>query len=91
MSWTPPTAEQHADATLAQRVRHLREDVQRMTDAPDGPSLIGLAVAFTSTQADLARLSGLTGNTITALKRGKRPTAAQRAAIYWAVAKARGI
>lgn len=85
------TRETIDNAALEQRIRFIREDVQKLTNAPDGPALIGLAASMVSTQADLARLSGLTGNTITAIKRGKRPTAAQRAAIYWAVAKAGGL
>lgn len=59
-----------------------RETFRKMS----GPELIEAAVLMiVDTQAELARLSGLTPNTITALKQGKRPTAAQRAAILWAV------
>jgi len=51
-----------------------------------GPEIIAEALAMTmGTQADLARLSGLTNNTVTTLKQGKRPNAAQRAALCWAV------
>lgn len=39
------------------------------------------------TQADLARASGLNPATLGAFKKGKRPTAAQRAALAWAIAK----
>lgn len=88
MAWTREGMNAEA---LEQRIRFIREDVQRLTDAPDGPSLIALAARMASTQADLARLSGLTANTVTAIKKGKRPTAAQRAAIYWAIAKAGGL
>jgi len=53
-----------------------------------GPELIAAATALIAdTQAELARLSGLTANTITTLKQGKKPTAAQRKAILWAVFK----
>lgn len=65
-------------------------DLRRIIDKAartDGPGLIELAShGMMQNQADLARASGLTANTITAIKRGKRPTAAQRAAIYWAIA-----
>jgi len=51
-----------------------------------GPELIEAATAMIAdTQAELARLSGINQNTLTALKKGKRPSAAQRAAILWAV------
>ena len=39
------------------------------------------------TQAQLAAASGLAPNTLTAFKKGKRPNAAQRAALCWALAK----
>lgn len=56
-----------------------------------GPELIDYAkwATYGMTQADLARVSGLTPNTITALNKGKRPTAAQRSAILWAIFKLR--
>ncbi len=66
----------------AERALEARDNFRRLT----GPELINAATsAIMDTQAELARLSGMTANTITALKQGKRPTAAQRAAILWAV------
>lgn len=54
----------------------------------DGQALIAQAVAMGLwTQGDLARESGLNPMTITRIKQGKRATAAQRSAIYWALAK----
>jgi len=82
--------DQHTAARAEKTLSDLR-DVARRSEQLDGPALIGLAVTHTQTQADLARLSGLTGNTITAIKRGKRPSAAQRSAILWAIARATGI
>ena len=54
-----------------------------------GPEAIGYALAMMhGTQADLARASGITGPTITAMKQGKsKPNAAHRAALAWAIAK----
>ena len=51
-----------------------------------GPELIQYALAsIADTQAELARLSGLTPNTVRAIKQGKKASAAQRAAICWAI------
>lgn len=73
-------AENLADA--AERALRARQNWHNLP----GPALIEAATGtIMDTQATLARLSGMTPNTITALKQGKRPTAAQRAAIYWAV------
>lgn len=53
-----------------------------------GPAFIERAIQeLADTQAELVRLSGLTENTVRAIKKGKRPTAAQRAAIMWAIFK----
>ena len=52
-----------------------------------GPDCIAYLVDFGMwTQADLARKSGMTAATITAIKKGKKPNAAQRAAFCWAIA-----
>lgn len=80
MNSTDRRREHLADA--AERALRAREEWRNLT----GPELIQAATAaIMDTQATLARLSGMTPNTITALKQGKRPTAAQRAAILWAV------
>lgn len=69
-------------ASAAERALRAREEWRNLS----GPELIEAATtAIMDTQATLARLSGMTPNTITKLKQGKRPTAAQRAAILWAV------
>lgn len=53
-----------------------------------GPETLSYCVeAGMWTQADLARASGLTPATLGAFKKGKRPTAAQRAALCWALTK----
>lgn len=80
MTSPDPRRERLADA--AERALSAREKWRNLS----GPELIEAATAaIMDTQANLARLSGMTPNTITALKQGKRPTAAQRAAILWAV------
>lgn len=79
---TPDDRRQASLAAAAMRALEARDQFRSLS----GPALITLATAMIAdTQATLARLSGLTPNTITALKQGKRPTAAQRAAIAWAV------
>lgn len=91
-NWTPPTQEQIEAEALAGKARAIRAEVDRLRATIDPARFIALAASMTyGTQADLARLSGLTANTITAIKQGKRPTAAQRAAIYWAIAEAQGL
>lgn len=61
------------------------EAQHRITGAT-GPETVETVLAMIAdTQAELARLSGLTENTLRALKGGKRPSAAQRAALCWAV------
>jgi len=76
------TARRERLARAAERALAAREEWRNLT----GPELVKAATAaIMDTQATLARLSGMTPNTITALKQGKRPTAAQRAAILWAV------
>ena len=77
------------DWTSAQ-VEHLRA-AARAAETADGPGIVALGVSYTQSQADLARMSGITPNTLTTIKRGKRPTAAHRAAILWAIARALGI
>jgi hypothetical protein len=73
---------------LLNDLRDLEAKIQTLS----GPDLIAEAMKFSlSRQTDLARHSGLTPNTITALKQGKRPTAAQRAAIMWASVKLAGV
>jgi hypothetical protein len=72
--------------TLAAAAAHALEAEQQIGARTSGADLIAFAIAKTmGTQADLARLTGLTPNTITAIKRGKRATAAQRSAILWAI------
>lgn len=75
---------------ISAQVKTLRA-TSSQAEALDGPALIALAVMHTQSQADLSRLSGITPNTLTAIKQGKRPTAAHRAAILWAIARALGI
>ena len=63
-------------------------DAHRTLETCDGPTAIKTALNFTiGTRADLARLSGMTAETLRTLERGKRPNAAQRAALSWAVFK----
>lgn len=57
----------------------------------DGPALIDLAGWHTQGQGRLAALSGIQPGRITELKRGKRPTKAERAAINWAIARSNGL
>ena len=73
------------------RIDQLR-NLARQAESMDGPQLLDAALqAAPLTQADLARLSGLTQNTITAFRKGKRPSAAQRSAILWGIARAYGL
>jgi hypothetical protein len=79
---TSPDQRRERIADAAERALSARENWRNLS----GPELIEAATdAIMDTQANLARLSGMTPNTITALKQGKRPSAAQRAAILWAV------
>ena len=53
-----------------------------------GEQAIAIALDCTlDTRAELARLSGMTAETLRAIERGKRPTRAQRAALCWAIVK----
>lgn len=77
-----------ADEKTAQAGAIALEAHARLTPIRNGGAFIAEALRMiVDTQAELARLSGLTPNTITAIKQGKRPTAAQRAAISWAIFK----
>jgi len=61
-------------------------DAERALQNMTGPECVTYAQsAIMDTQAALGRLSGLTQNTLRAFKEGKRPTAAQRAALCWAI------
>lgn len=89
-------AAQIEDNEARAALRSLRA-IQQTAEAArqmDGAALIAFCKTIRGgqmTQADIARGSGLTPNTITALAHGKKPTAAQRAAIMWAIARALGI
>lgn len=66
----------------AQKAREAEVAQRNMT----GPELLADALAkIADTQAELGRLSGLSQNALRSLKRGGKPTAAQRAAICWAI------
>jgi len=63
----------------------IREIHERLDDL-DGAALISMACGLMiENQSDLAIASGISPTTITQIKRGKRATRSQRAAIYWAV------
>ena len=71
-------------AEQMQRALQVEKDIKEMS----GPDCIAyLLNVGIWTQADLARNSGMTAATITAIKKGKKPNAAQRAAFCWAIAK----
>ena len=78
------------DALDAQRVARLRE-IRAQAENLNSPDLIALAVRHCQSQADLARLSGLTTNTITAIKKGQPLNQSSRNAILWAIARSLGI
>lgn len=68
----------------ADRALQAERDFAHMT----GPQIVEAAIsAIADTQAELGRLSGLTQNTLRAMKAGKKPSTAQRAAMAWAVFK----
>jgi transcriptional regulator with XRE-family HTH domain len=57
-------------------------------DGQNGAQTIETALAYIAdTRAELARLSGMTPETLRAIERGKRPTRAQKAALAWAIVK----
>lgn len=61
---------------------------ERMIADMSGPEALAYCLAAGIwSQSDLSRASGITPNTLTAFKRGKKPNAAQRAALAWALAK----
>lgn len=78
------------DAIEAQRVALIRE-AARIAERLDGPELLAYAMKFCHSQAEVARVSGITENTLTALKQGKRPSPAQRAALMWGIARTMGL
>lgn len=80
----------NTEALDAQRVAKLRE-VRAEAETASGPDLIALAVRHCQSQAELSRLSGLTQNTITAIKRGQALNASTRSAILWAIARSMGL
>jgi len=62
------------------------QEIHDRLDDLDGPALISMACGLMiENQSDLAIASGISPTTITQIKRGKRATKCQRAAIYWAV------
>ena len=66
-------------------------EAERQLEHLTGPDALAYVLAAGIwTQADLARASGLNPATLGAFKKGKRPTAAQRAALAWAIAKRTG-
>lgn len=83
------TNEHRLAETRADNLQRALDAETRFTSATSGADLIAMAVAaICDTQAELARLSGLTDNTLRAIKQGRtRATKAQRAALCWAVVK----
>lgn len=82
------TTEHRLAATRAETLARALDAETRFARAKSGADLIAMAIAaICDTQAELARLSGLTDNTLRAIKQGKRASKAQRAALCWAVVK----
>lgn len=74
-------------ATILTEIRDVTERAALMS----GPDLIAEAVKHASSQANLARLSGVTANTISTIKSGQEPSLATRNAILWGIARALGL
>ena len=79
------------DQLDAQRVAAIRQ-LARDAEPLAGPDLLALILARCHlSQADLARLSGITANTLTAIKQGQRLSASTRSALLWGAARALGL
>ena len=75
------------DLTRASQMKQALE-AEKTIAKMSGPECLSFCLdAGIWTQGDLSKASGLAPNTITAFKQGKRPNAAQRAALCWALAK----
>ena len=82
------TYEQRETEALADKMLRGMAAERALADMSGREAIAYALRKMVGTQADLARASGITGTTISAMKNSaRRPNAAQRAALAWAIAK----
>lgn len=82
----PATDRARLAETALWRIQNAAETLDH-ADTLKGAGLIEYAAARIGTQADLARASGLTPQTVTHAKQRDKTSKSQKAAIMWALAK----